>query len=308
VTVRFGLGATTRLVWVGLERCEERDPSGNVVKRFFPQGEVVGGTPRYFLKDHLGSIRAVAEADGSISMQYDYSPWGEQSVISGNNPADFGFTGHYTGVGPTLAPFRLYNAQLGRWISRDPIGEQGGMNLYGYVGNDPVNAVDPTGFFLEDTALSLEILGAAFGTAATSGPPSSFVGPAVAGATAGLIALSIPGDTGPPSPSPGSSMCPPRKPPGTNVAPAFYGDEEERHHRLPREFRSEFAKAGINIEDYTMRLPRGLHRLTPDNIHPEYNAEWKRFFRKYPDPTKAQILEELARIEAQFGVSPTSGF
>ena len=149
MTVRFGLGATTRLVWVGLERCEERDPSGNVVKRFFPQGEVVGGTPRYFLKDHLGSIRAVAESDGSISMQYDYSPWGEQSVISGNNPADFGFTGHYTGVGPTLAPYRLYNPQLGRWISRDPIGEQGGINLYGYVGNDPVNLVDPYGLDAE---------------------------------------------------------------------------------------------------------------------------------------------------------------
>jgi hypothetical protein len=53
-----------------------------VVERFFPQGEVVGATPRYFLKDHLGSIRAVAESDGSISMQYDYWPWGEQSVIS----------------------------------------------------------------------------------------------------------------------------------------------------------------------------------------------------------------------------------
>jgi uncharacterized protein RhaS with RHS repeats len=68
----------------------------------------------YFVKDHLGSILAVAESDGSISMQYDYSPWGEQSVISGNNPAVFGFTGHYTGVGPTLAPFQLYHPQLGR--------------------------------------------------------------------------------------------------------------------------------------------------------------------------------------------------
>jgi RHS repeat-associated protein len=114
--------ADHRFIWVGLERCEERDATGNVLKRFFPQGEVVGGTPRYFLKDHLGSIRAVAQSDGSISMQYDYSPWGEQSVISGNNRADFGFTGHYIGVGPTLAPYRLYNAQLGRWISRDPFG------------------------------------------------------------------------------------------------------------------------------------------------------------------------------------------
>ena len=35
----------------------------------------------------------------------------------------------------------------GRWLSRDPIGESGGINLYGYVGNSPVNYVDPLGLF-----------------------------------------------------------------------------------------------------------------------------------------------------------------
>jgi uncharacterized protein RhaS with RHS repeats len=46
-----------------------------------------------------------------------------------------------------MAPFRQYDAALGRWLSRDPIGEAGGLNLYGYVHSDPINCVDPNGQF-----------------------------------------------------------------------------------------------------------------------------------------------------------------
>src|SRR5947209_3182044 len=40
---------------------------------------------------------------------------------------------------------RMYDPNLQRWIQRDPIGEQGGINLYQFVGNNPVNLVDPYG-------------------------------------------------------------------------------------------------------------------------------------------------------------------
>ena len=43
------------------------------------------------------------------------------------------------------ALYRAYDAKLGRWLSVDPLGEEGGINLYGYVGNDPVNGWDPYG-------------------------------------------------------------------------------------------------------------------------------------------------------------------
>ncbi len=40
---------------------------------------------------------------------------------------------------------RYYNPGTGRWLSRDPIGESGGQNVFGFVGNDPINTVDPLG-------------------------------------------------------------------------------------------------------------------------------------------------------------------
>ena len=44
-----------------------------------------------------------------------------------------------------LALYRAYNPNLGRWLSRDPIGETGGTNLYAYVSNDPLKLTDPLG-------------------------------------------------------------------------------------------------------------------------------------------------------------------
>ncbi|MBV6501894.1 MAG: hypothetical protein CJBNEKGG_04435 [Prosthecobacter sp.] len=59
----------------------------------------------------------------------------------------------YSGKHPAmiLYGFRYYSPELGRWLSRDPIEEEGGINLYGMVGNDPVNRVDVKGQIPLDT-------------------------------------------------------------------------------------------------------------------------------------------------------------
>jgi RHS repeat-associated protein len=66
-------------------------------------------------------------------------------LVAGTDLADFGYTGHYVHKpsGLHLALYRAYDADLGRWLNRDPIAEAGGINLYGYVGNGAVNWVDP---------------------------------------------------------------------------------------------------------------------------------------------------------------------
>lgn len=71
--------------------------------------------------------------------------------MSGAYDADFGFTGHYhlqpswMSTGMNLTLFRVYDPELDRWLSRDPVGENGGLNLYGYVENDPVASTDSLG-------------------------------------------------------------------------------------------------------------------------------------------------------------------
>jgi len=56
--------STRQLVWCRLERCEERDASNTVTKRFYAQGERINGTNYYYTKDHLGSIRELTDRSG----------------------------------------------------------------------------------------------------------------------------------------------------------------------------------------------------------------------------------------------------
>jgi RHS repeat-associated protein len=101
----------------------------------------------YYTTDHLGSIREVVDGKGTVRARYGYTPYGERAKEAGDLDADFGYTAHYTheSSGIILAPYRGYDPITGRWLSRDPIGEKGGVNLYQYVRNAPSEAIDPLG-------------------------------------------------------------------------------------------------------------------------------------------------------------------
>ncbi len=139
--------STNYYVWCGTALCEQRDKTaGTVTRRFFSGGEQISGTNYFFTRDHLGSIREMTDASGTIQARYDYDPYGRRTKLSGNLDSDFGFTGHYVHA-PTgfhLALFRVYDPDTARWLSRDAID---GINLYGYVLNNPINLFDPYGLY-----------------------------------------------------------------------------------------------------------------------------------------------------------------
>jgi RHS repeat-associated protein len=96
----------------------------------------------------MGLVNAT---NGIISAKYEYGPFGEVFCSVGDmakvNP--FQFSTKYTDTETDFVyyGYRYYSPALGRWLSRDPIEEQGGLNLYGFVNNDPVNGVDVLGLY-----------------------------------------------------------------------------------------------------------------------------------------------------------------
>jgi len=98
----------------------------------------------------LNSALTHTDSTGNLRGVWDYDPYGRVSnnlVTSNAVDSDFKFTGHFYHEKSKLhlTLYRAYDADTGRWISRDPIAEAGGINLYGYVANNPVNLWDPLG-------------------------------------------------------------------------------------------------------------------------------------------------------------------
>ena len=94
-------------------------------------------------------------AIGTPPVQHEYGPFGE--VVRATGPMakanHFRLSTKYQDDETDLLyyGYRYYSASTGRWLSRDPIEEQGGLLLYGFVANNPVNYVDPTGQIPLDT-------------------------------------------------------------------------------------------------------------------------------------------------------------
>src|SRR6185436_8559208 len=99
----------------------------------------------YSSADALGSVIRTFDVMGNIVATTSYDSFGN---ATGATPSPFGFTGRDWDVetGLYYHRARYYDPKIGRFISEDPIGFLGeDVNLYGYVWNNPVNWLDPSG-------------------------------------------------------------------------------------------------------------------------------------------------------------------
>lgn len=120
-------------------------------KRHVPAYFVKGAQSTWYsiVSDNIGSVRLVIEmSTGNVVQEMDYDEFG--NVIKDTNPGfqPFGYAGGLYDRDTGLARFgaRDYDAETGRWTSKDPLLFGGGdTNLFGYVENDPINFIDPMG-------------------------------------------------------------------------------------------------------------------------------------------------------------------
>ena len=115
-----------------------RDHNGNVCQLVRQDTSAVVAIYRY---DAYGLHQTEARADSdTLDAAQVSQPWRYQSKW------------HHSQSGLVDFGYRFYSPGLGNWMSRDPLGEAGGLNLYGYVRNDPVNLHDPYGLDWVDNA------------------------------------------------------------------------------------------------------------------------------------------------------------
>ena len=147
-------GQTKRYVYDGEDILLEYDGS-NVLQVRYTHGPGIdepiavtkGGSTFFYHQDGLGSITDLTDSAGATAKSYAYDAYGNILESLGALEQPYAYTGREfdSESGLYYLRARYYNPVLGRFISEDPIGLRGGLNLYRYVFNNPVRFTDPQG-------------------------------------------------------------------------------------------------------------------------------------------------------------------
>jgi RHS repeat-associated protein len=145
--------ARTYFLYDGVLPIIELDNTGAVVSTntFGANGLVsrrTSGTSVFYAFDSEGNVTEKTNSSGGVVSSYLFSAFGESLSASQTDP--FGYKaqfGYYTDTetGLQLLTHRYYDPAIGRFLTRDPISYEGGINLYSYVGNNVINFADPLG-------------------------------------------------------------------------------------------------------------------------------------------------------------------
>ncbi len=151
------LNETKHFVRFGLLELQERDAANNVIAENVWRIDSVGGVDGLvarqkqadhysYLTNHLGHVYGVLDNTGTRLATHAYSPYGGTSGDA-FDIQPFGMSTKRSDFDSGLVYFgyRFYLPSSGRWLNRDPLQERGGLNLYAYVGNNPIGFVDPDG-------------------------------------------------------------------------------------------------------------------------------------------------------------------
>ncbi len=154
---------TTYFVYDTLSRVLETYDSSATLQARYTYGagidEVLtlerGGATYTYHRDGLGSISEITDASGALVERYTYDVYGTPTITDGAGSAlaassianPYMFTGREYEPESGIYSYRarMYSPRLGRFLQHDPLGYVDGLNMYAYVGNDPVNWVDPLG-------------------------------------------------------------------------------------------------------------------------------------------------------------------
>lgn len=143
----------TRFLSDGAEEIGEYTGANALLRRFVYGAAIddriamveAGGARSYYQVNHQGSTVLLTNQSGAVTETYKYGAYGESTDPVTGNP--YRYTGRRLDPETNLYYYRAryYSTALGRFLQTDPIGAKDDLNLYAYVGNNPLNATDPLG-------------------------------------------------------------------------------------------------------------------------------------------------------------------